>query len=110
VITRAEKFGSATSVVGLPGGGIAAVGWSVRGPRDIRKQHYGFTVIRYGRTGALDTGFGRNGIVWTHFRGRFAVAYAAVRKKWKLIAAGMAGSGLEGENRARVALVRYLLK
>src|SRR5215210_5464210 len=107
-LVRARDGSVATDVVLEPDGRAVAAGHVSSGPQ------HDFMLARFGAGGALDRGFGGDGVVLTGFPGAsVARATALVRQPdGRLVAAGIACAGGSGPQcaggTARLALARYL--
>jgi uncharacterized delta-60 repeat protein len=106
-LVRARDGSVATDVVLEPGGRAVAAGHSSAG------QNHAFMLARFDGSGALDRGFGRQGVVLTDFPGSTMARATALARQadGKLVVAGIAcssGSGPQcGGGTARLALARY---
>jgi len=105
----ATSFDVALALVQQPDGRLVAAGAASNGVS------YGFALARYDSAGNLDTSFGNQGKVITHFSANADVAYADDEARalvlqpttQKLVAAGYAYNGIDFGSNAVFALARY---
>lgn len=92
-IDTATQEGNPTGVIIQPDGKILVVGDAVD-----------FTLIRYTSVGAIDSSFGANGLVKTHFSGSTASSGSfALRPDGKIVVAGI----VDSFSSTKLAVIRY---
>ena len=99
VTTRIGENSDASAASLQPDGKLVVIGTSWTGG------NYDLALARYRRSGSLDTGFGRRGLVTTDFGSSYDEASAgAVLRDGKILVAGSTSHGTSGG----LALARYL--